>query len=530
MSSAQTNIHSIHSRGRSGQRRLGLALVVICTAQLMLVLDETIVNTALPHVQRALAFSGNSLEWVVNAYALTFGGLLLLGGRAGDILGRRRIFITGIALFSTASLFGGLATAEWWLLAARAIQGTGAAIAAPAALALIATTFPQGQPRNRALGVYAAMTGAGGSIGLLAGGLLTTYASWRWVFFVNVPIGLMLAVAAPSVIPETPGHRGRFDLPGALTGTAGFSLLVYGLTRAATGPDGISHWTDTPTIAALAGAAVLLVSFTVIEWRSRHALLPLRLFASRDRSGTYVIIMCLGTAIFGMFFFLTIFMQTIWGYSALRAGAAYLPLSVGIILVAGVCSRLVSRIGRPSAAAGRNPAGGRRHVLALPHRRAPPLRLRHARPDAAGRGRPGHDLRAPHHHRGGRRPRARRRCRLQPVQRRPAGRRVDRPGHPWHRRLDHRQHHHQAPARPRRGRHAGTPTRGRTGNAHLRPRHLHRLLARARPGCRRRPARPAHHAHRDPGPTNRSQRRQPAERAVTGARHQATVDRYRRIP
>jgi EmrB/QacA subfamily drug resistance transporter len=353
MSSAQTNIHSIHSRGRSGQRRLGLALVVICTAQLMLVLDETIVNTALPHVQRALAFSGNSLEWVVNAYALTFGGLLLLGGRAGDILGRRRIFITGIALFSTASLFGGLATAEWWLLAARAIQGTGAAIAAPAALALIATTFPRGQPRNRALGVYAAMTGAGGSIGLLAGGLLTTYASWRWVFFVNVPIGLMLAVAAPSVIPETPGHRGRFDLPGALTGTAGFSLLVYGLTRAATGPDGISHWTDTPTIAALAGAAVLLVSFTVIEWRSRHALLPLRLFASRDRSGTYVIIMCLGTAIFGMFFFLTIFMQTIWGYSALRAGAAYLPLSVGIILVAGVCSRLVSRIGaRPLLLAG----------------------------------------------------------------------------------------------------------------------------------------------------------------------------------
>src|SRR5574341_924495 len=350
MSSAPTNIHS---RGRSGQRRLGLALVVICAAQLMLVLDETIVNTALPHVQRALGFSGNGLEWVVNAYALTFGGLLLLGGRTGDILGRRRMFITGIAVFSTASLLGGLATAEWWLLAARAIQGTGAAIAAPTALALIATTFPEGQPRSRALGVYAAMTGAGGSIGLLAGGLLTTYVSWRWVFFVNVPIGALLALAAPSVIPETQGYRGRFDLPGALTGTAGFTLLVYGLTRAATGPDGISHWSDTPTIVALAGAAALLVSFTVIEWRSRHALLPLRLFAGRERSGTYLIIMCLGTAIFGMFFFLTIFMQTVWGYSALKAGAAYLPLSVGIILIAGICSRLVTRIGaRPLLLAG----------------------------------------------------------------------------------------------------------------------------------------------------------------------------------
>ena len=249
----------------AGTRRLGLALVVISLAQLMLVLDELIVNTALPHIQRALNFSGTGLEWVVTGYAVTFGGLLLLGGRADDILGRRRMFVAGIGLFTFASLAAGLATQPWLLIAARTLQGTGAAVAAPAALSLIAVTFPEGPLRTRALGVYAAMTGIGGGIGVVAGGLLTTYASWRWVFFVNVPVGLLLAVGARFAIPESQRYRRRWDLPGAVTGTAGFALLIYGLTRGATGPDGVSHWADPATVGALAAAAGMLAAFLLIE-------------------------------------------------------------------------------------------------------------------------------------------------------------------------------------------------------------------------------------------------------------------------
>ena len=194
-------------------RRLGLALLVIATAQLMVVLDATIVNVALPHVQRALGFSGTGLEWVVNAYAITFGGLLLLGGRAGDILGRRRVFVVGLLLFSGASLLGGFATSQWWLLTARAVQGAGGAVIAPTALALITTNFPQGGERNRAFSVYAAMASAGSAAGLLLGGILTTYASWRWVLFVNVPIGIVVAAAAPRVLAESPRRPGRVDWP-----------------------------------------------------------------------------------------------------------------------------------------------------------------------------------------------------------------------------------------------------------------------------------------------------------------------------
>src|SRR4029077_12697348 len=190
-------------------RRLGLALLVIATAQLMVVLDATIVNVALPHVQRALGFSGTGLEWVVNAYAVTFGGLLLLGGRAGDIFGRRRVFVFGLLLFSAASLLGGFATSQWWLLTARAVQGVGGAVIAPTALALITTNFPEGGERNRAFSVYAAMAGAGSAVGLLLGGILTTYASWRWVMFVNVPIGIVVAFAAPRVLAESPRRPGR---------------------------------------------------------------------------------------------------------------------------------------------------------------------------------------------------------------------------------------------------------------------------------------------------------------------------------
>src|ERR1700744_5557402 len=274
------------------QRHLGLALLVIAAAQLMVVLDATIVNVALPDIQKALGFSGTGLEWVVNAYALTFGGLLLLGGRAGDILGRRRVFIAGIVLFSVASLLGGFATSEAWLLAARALQGVGGAIVAPTALALVTTTFPEGPPRNRAMGVYAAMSVAGGAVGLLAGGLLVQYLSWRWVFFVNLPIGLVIALAAPRVLPESSRRRGAFDLPGAITGSLGLGALVYGLSNAATSPQGVSHWADTQVIVSLAVAVVLLVAFGLIDVRSRHALVPVRVLRSRDRSGSYLISLC----------------------------------------------------------------------------------------------------------------------------------------------------------------------------------------------------------------------------------------------
>jgi len=339
--------------------RLGLALVVIASAQLMVVLDATIVNVALPHVQRALGFSGTGLEWVVNAYAVTFGGLLLLGGRAGDRLGRRRVFVAGLVVFSAASLFGGFATGQWWLLAARAVQGAGGAVIAPNALALITTTFPEGGPRNRAMGVYSAMAGGGGAVGLLLGGLLTTYVSWRWVLFVNVPIGIVVAAAAHRVLAESPRRPGPIDVAGAVTGTAGVALLVYGLSKAATGPDGVSHWGDVPVLASLAAAATLLVAFVLIELHSSHPLLPMRVLADRSRSGAYLIMLCIGTAMFGMFFFLTLFTQTVLGYSAVRSGIFYLPFTAGIVVAAGLASQLVARIGpRPLILAGTAAAAG----------------------------------------------------------------------------------------------------------------------------------------------------------------------------
>jgi EmrB/QacA subfamily drug resistance transporter len=338
---------------RNNGRHLGLALLVIATAQLMVVLDATIVNVALPHIQTALGFSGSGLEWVINAYALTLGGLLLLGGRAGDLLGRRRVFVTGLLLFSAASLAGGLATSQAWLLAARAVQGAGGAIVAPTALALIVTTFPEGPPRNRAMGVYAAMSAAGGAVGLLAGGLLVTYASWRWVLFVNVPIGIAVALGALVVLPGAARRPGRLDLPGAITGTLGVAALVYGLSAAATSPDGTSHWGDAKVVTALAAGVVLLVAFALVETRSRDALLPVRLLRQRDRLGANLIMLAVGTAVFGVFFFITLFVQDVWGYSALRTGVAFLPLTVVLLAASGAAAALVPRIGaRPLLLAG----------------------------------------------------------------------------------------------------------------------------------------------------------------------------------
>ena len=326
----------------------GIALAVIAASQLMVVLDATIVNIALPHIREALNFSTTSLSWVLNAYTLTFGGFLLLGGRAGDILGRRRVFIAGILLFSLASLLGGLATSSGWLLAARALQGVGAAIASPTALALITTNFAEGPQRNRAFGVFAAVSGSGAAIGLLAGGMLTSWLSWRWVLFVNVPIGILLAMLAPLYITESERQPGRFDISGAATSTAGMAALVYGFIRSAQ-----EGWSDVWTIASFAAAAVLLASFYLIERRTRQPITPLHLFRDRDRAGSYVIMLALAAALFGMFFFLTLFVQDVLGYSPLKAGFAFLPVTVALIFTAQVAARTLPRLGpKPLMTAG----------------------------------------------------------------------------------------------------------------------------------------------------------------------------------
>ncbi|MEU7073980.1 MFS transporter [Streptomyces narbonensis] len=325
---------------KGGQDGKGIALFVIASCQLMVVLDITIVNIALPHIQTALDFSTTSLSWVVNAYTLTFGGLLLLGGRAGDILGRRRVFIFGVLLFGLASLFCGLAQSEWQLLAARALQGVGGAIASPTSLSLITTTFDEGPERNRAFGVFAGVSAGGGAIGLVAGGMLVQWLDWRWIFFVNVPIALIIAFLTPRHVKESERHPGHFDLAGALTSTLGMVALVYGFIRAAQ-----EGWSDPYTIGSFVAAVVLLATFILIERRSQQPITPLHMFADRNRSGTYVIMLCLAAAIFGMFFFLTLFVQQVLGFSPLATGLAFLPVSAIIGVGAGLTSNLLPRYG-----------------------------------------------------------------------------------------------------------------------------------------------------------------------------------------
>ncbi|MFF5896797.1 MFS transporter [Streptomyces argenteolus] len=318
----------------------GIALLIIASCQLMVVLDITIVNIALPHIQTSLGFSTESLSWVINAYTLTFGGLLLLGGRLGDILGRRRVFIFGVLLFVLASLLGGLSQESWQLLAARALQGVGGAIASPTALSLITTTFDEGPARNRAFGVFAAVSAGGSAIGLLAGGILVEWLDWRWVLFVNVPIGLLIAFATPRFIKESERHAGHFDVLGALTSTLGMVLLVYGFIRAS--KDG---WSDILTIGSFIAAVVCLAVFLGIERRSRQPITPLRMFRDRNRAGAYGMMLSLAAAMFGMFFFLTLFVQNILGFSPLRAGLAFLPVSAIIAVSAGIASQFLPRWG-----------------------------------------------------------------------------------------------------------------------------------------------------------------------------------------
>ncbi len=327
------------------QPRHRLALLTISAAQLLFLLDATVVNVALPNIQRSLGFSGSGLEWVVTAYSVTFGGLLLLGGRAGDILGPRRTFVAGLVVFTVASLLAGLSPTPWWLLVCRAGQGVGSAAASPAALALIATTFPEGPPRNKALGAFAAIAGIGGPLGLVVGGVIATYLSWRWVMFINVPIGLLVLALAPWALRETERRRGRFDLPGAFTGTLGVTLLVFGFITAATDAQGVAHWTDPLVLGTLGAALVFGAAFLLIERRSRDPLVPLRFFADRQRAGTYLVVVLQNAAMFGVYFFLTLYLQRVWGYTALQTAVVYVPLSLLLMGGAKVSSQVVARTG-----------------------------------------------------------------------------------------------------------------------------------------------------------------------------------------
>lgn len=328
------------SHSNTEGKHLGLALAVISGAQLMIVLDATVVNVAIPTIHHALNFSPTNLEWLITAYSLTFGGLLLFGGRTGDLYGKRRMFMIGIAIFAVSSLLGGLATNDLWLIITRGLQGIGGAIAAPTALSLIATNFAEGRERNRAMGVYAAMSGGGGAVGLLLGGILTSYVSWRWIFFVNVPIAAVVLLLTPRALNESQSTSGHLDVPGAVTVTAGMLALVYGLSNAS------SHsWGSTSTLISLVSAVVLLTAFGFIERRSKEPLMPLSILKNRNRSGSFAMMLCIGIALFSMFYFLTQYLQNVLGWSPIRTGVGFLPMTAGIIVAAGLASRYVGKIG-----------------------------------------------------------------------------------------------------------------------------------------------------------------------------------------
>jgi EmrB/QacA subfamily drug resistance transporter len=333
----------------SSQRGKNLALLLLAMTQFVIVIDASIVNVALPSIGAHLHFSRDDLSWVVNAYTLTFGGFLLLGGRLADLLGRRRMFMIGLVVFSLASLGGGLAQSEAWLITARAIQGLGAAIVSPAALSIITTTFAEGAERNRALGIWGAVAGAGGAAGVLLGGILTSSLSWRWVLFVNVPIGLIAATLAPLLLLESHSEDGTegFDVPGAVTVTAGLALLVYAVVDAVN-----VGWGSTGTLLRLAGSLVLLAAFIVIERRQRHPLLPFSIFRLRTLRGADIVGLLIGMSLFSMFFFISLYLQDVLHFSPIKTGISYLPLAVGIIISAGLASQLVTRIGFKPVLAG----------------------------------------------------------------------------------------------------------------------------------------------------------------------------------
>src|ERR1700722_14078299 len=323
------------------QSRKNRALALLALTQFMIVIDASITNVALPTIGRDLDINQTDLSWVVNAYTLTFGGFLLLGGRLADLVGRRRMFVVGLAVFGCGSLLGGLAGSSNFLDGARALQGLGAAFVAPAALSLVTTIFAEGAERNRALGVWGAVAGAGGAVGVLLGGILTQI-DWRLVLFVNVPVAAVAVLAAPRVLPEgkDPTEVKGFDLPGAVSVTAGLGLLVFAMVKASQ-----EGWGTTGTIVRLAIGVALLIAFVVIEMRTKHPLLPFSIFRLRTLRGANLAGILTGMSLFSMFLFISYYLQYVLGYSAIKTGISYLPLAVAIIITAGAASQLVTRIG-----------------------------------------------------------------------------------------------------------------------------------------------------------------------------------------
>ena len=318
------------------------ALILLCVAQFIVVLDASIVNVALPSIGKGLHFSEQNLPWVVNAYVIAFGGFLLLGGRAADLLGRRRVFMVGLGVVAVASLFAGFATTQGELIAARAAQGLGAAIVSPAALSIVTTLFRDGAERNKALGAWGAVAGSAGAAGVLLGGILTDSLGWEWVLWVNVPVALIALALTPGLLPESRSESAtrHFDAAGAVTVTAGLSLLAYALLDASS-----SGWGSTKIVSLLVLAAALLGAFVIIEQRSKAPLVPFRIFRLRTLTGANVVGLLLGASLFSMFFFISLYMQQVLGYGPLKAGVSYLPLAATIIVSAGIASQLVTRLG-----------------------------------------------------------------------------------------------------------------------------------------------------------------------------------------
>ena len=335
-SAAQAHAHETQGSNR------WLVLVIACLAQFMVVLDATVVNVALPSIQKGLHFSPSSLQWVVNAYTLVFGGFLLLGGRAGDLIGRKRLFLIGTVLFSAASLLNGLAQSSGMLIVGRGLQGLGGALLSPAALSIITTTFTDQTERTRALGVWSAIAAGGGAVGLVLGGALTQLASWEWIFFVNVPVGILTVIATLRYVPESRAdlkHR-TFDLAGAVTVTAGLVVLVYAIVKAQA-----FGWGSGRTIGLIVLAFVLLAAFVAIERRSVAPLIRLSIFRVRTLTVADVTLLLVASGLFGMFFFASLYVQEILGYSPLHAGLAFLPVTGGIVVGAGIAQPLVKRVG-----------------------------------------------------------------------------------------------------------------------------------------------------------------------------------------
>ena len=339
--SPQVVVISAEAAVRPVRASANAVLAVVAVAQFMVVLDATVVNVALPSIQRDVGFSEQSLSWVLNAYTLLFGGFLLLGGRAADRLGRRRLFMAGIALFAGASLACGLSQSEATLLIARGAQGLGGAMVSPAALSIILTTFAEGSERNRALAVWGAIAGLGGAVGLLLGGVIVELLSWRWVFFVNVPIGAVVLALTPRIVPESRSEsvaRGGYDAEGAVSITLGTMALVFTLIKADSW-----GWASGRTLAGLAIAAALIATFVVIERRHEEPLVPLGIFKIRSLAASDAAMLVLAAALFGMFFFCTLYLQQVLGYSALKTGLVYMPFSVALIGASAAASQLVDR-------------------------------------------------------------------------------------------------------------------------------------------------------------------------------------------